>query len=52
MIAFICVALAAWFGFELGRKWTEGQEEEVLEEAIEARERRPGVRLNRVVVRR
>jgi hypothetical protein len=52
MIALICVGLASWFSFELGRKWTQGQEEVELEEVLEARERRPGIRLNRIVVRR
>lgn len=52
LVWLIPILLASWFGFELGRKWDAGRAEAEQEEAVEARESRGGVRLNRITIRR
>lgn len=51
LVWFATVAMAGWFGFELGRKWTAGEEEAELQEHID-RQQGTGFRLNRITVRR
>ena len=55
MVTLALVALALWFGFELGRKWDAGireAEQEALEAETEARRSRGGVRLKTITIRR
>jgi hypothetical protein len=51
MITIILVALAFWFGFELGRKWDIGIKEAEVE-AVQERQARGGVRLRPITIRR
>ena len=51
LVWLVVVALALWFGFELGRKWHQGEEETELDAFVEAG-RRSGVRLNTITMRR
>lgn len=52
MTTFILVALAGYFGFLLGRRYSEGIEEESKEAAIESVQGRRGVRLRNITIRR
>jgi hypothetical protein len=51
LIWLLTISLAAWFGFELGRKWDEGRREEDLEEYEESRSR-GGIRMTTITMRR
>ncbi len=51
LVWLLTVALALWFGFELGRKWSAGEEEADFTER-EERTERGGVKLRRISIRR
>jgi len=51
LVWIVVVGVALWFGFELGRKWQLGVQEEELERHEETRAR-GGIRLNTITVRR
>jgi hypothetical protein len=52
LVWLLTVSLAAWFGFELGRRVKVGRVEAEIETYQAAEEERPGVKLNRIVMRR
>lgn len=56
LVWMLTIAIALWFGFEVGRKWQLGEAEEEREaeeaEAERAVTERRGVRLKRIAVRR
>jgi hypothetical protein len=52
LITIILVALAAYFGFLLGKRYVEGAEEEKRDAAIESAATRRGVRLRSITIRR
>lgn len=55
LVWLLTIAIALWFGFEIGRKWEVGEAEEIREaeqEALEATRERRGIRLTRISVRR
>ena len=51
LVAVLTVALALWFGFELGRKWELGKAEEEAE-ALAETHASGRVRLNTIRIRR
>ena len=51
LVWFLTISLTAWFAFELGRKWTEGDAEE-LADAEEERRERGGIRMRSITIRR
>jgi hypothetical protein len=52
LIWLLTILLAAWFGFELGRKWSLGQDELMAEAEEDRQVARGGIKLNRIVFRR